>query len=139
MNWSDLEKVRGFLEAQQVQDGEVTCFSMGTSPLYLQLNLQPPTRHIFVRNALTVFVRQRSRIHGLLADSRQPFVVFDLFDMRRQPGELQDDNPETMALSAMWQPPSRWAEKVVFHSGRYVAFAVVAADMPARLGECFHL
>jgi hypothetical protein len=139
MNWSDMDEVRGFLAAEHVSDGELTCFSMRTSPLYLQLDLQPPTRHIFVQNALTVFVRQRDRIHGLLAESRQRFVVFDLFGMRSQAGEPEEDNPETRSLPTMWQPPSRWADKVVFRSGRYVVFAIDGPDMPAWLDECFHL
>jgi hypothetical protein len=139
MNWSDLDKVRGFLAAEGVQDGELTCFSMRTSPLYLQLDLQPPTRHIFVQNALTVFVRQRGNIHRLLADSRQRFVVFDLFGMRSPSGEREEDDPDTRPLPAMWQSPSRWADKVVFRAGRYVLFAIDGADMPAWLDECFHL
>jgi hypothetical protein len=139
MNWSDLDKVRGFLAAEHVQDGELTCFSMRTSPLYLQLDLQPPTRHIFVQNALTVFVRQRGHIHELLANSRQRFVVFDLFGMRSPIGEREEDDPDTRPLPAMWQPPSRWADKVVFRAGRYVVFAIDGPDMPAWLDECFHL
>jgi hypothetical protein len=139
MNWSDLEKVRGFLATENVQDGELTCFSMRTSPLYVQLDLKPSTRHVFVQNALTVFVRQRGQIHSILANSRQRFLVLDLFGMRTEAGAREEGDPETRPLPAMWQPPSRWADKVVFRAGRYVVFAIDGNDMPAWLDECFHL
>jgi hypothetical protein len=139
MNWSALEEVRSFLATQDVHDGELTCFSMRTTPLYLQLNLQPSTRHIFLQNALTVFVRHRSHIQANLADSRQRLVVFDLFGMRLQPGETEESDPETRPLPTMWQTPSRWADKVVFRSGRYVVFAIGATDMTDWLEECFQL
>jgi hypothetical protein len=103
------------------------------------MNLQPSTRHVFLQNALTVYARQRGRIHTLLADSRQRFVVFDLFGMRPRPGEPAEGDPETTPLPSLWQPPSRWADKIVFRAGRYIVFAVDASDMPDWLDECFHL
>jgi hypothetical protein len=138
-NWNDLDQVRAYLEQQNVQDGELTCYGMRTTPLYLQLNIQPSTPYYFLQNALTIGASQRGRIHASLTASRQRFVVCDLFGLRLHPGELMVDDPETMPLPAMWQPPSRWADHVVFRSGRYVVFAIAAADMPDWLDDSFHL
>jgi hypothetical protein len=138
-NWTDLDQVRDYLQRQDIQDGELTCYSMRTTPLYLQLNLQPSTPYYFLQNALTIGVSQRGRIHANLASSRQRFVVCDLFGLRRNPGEMMLDDPETMPLPAMWQPPYRWSDKVVFRAGRYVVFAIDAAEMPDWLDDSFHL
>jgi hypothetical protein len=92
-----------------------------------------------VQNALTVFILQRGRIHDELAASRQRYVVCDLFGLRLRPGEPAEGDPETMPMPPMWQPPSRWADKVVFRSGRYVVFAIDAADMAEWLEDSFQL
>jgi len=139
VNWSDLVLVRDFLKQQNIQDGELTCFSMRAVPLYDELNIEPSTPYFFLHNALAVFPKQRDRIHRDLAASRQRFVVCDLLGLRDQSGALEEGDPETRPLPAMWQPPSRWADRVVFRAGRYVVFAIDGNDMPAWLDECFHL
>jgi hypothetical protein len=139
MNWTCLAQVRRFLEERHIHDGQLTCFSMRTTPLYQQMDLRPSTPYYFPQNALTICSRQRGQIHADFAASRQRYVVCDLFAMRSTPGELEERDPETMPLPPIWQPPSRWADKVVFRSGRYVVFAIDAADMTEWLEDSFQL
>jgi hypothetical protein len=137
VNWSDLEQVREFLVRQNVRDGEVTCFSMRTVPLYDHLGLQPSTPYLFLHNCLALFPRQRDRIHADLAASRQRYVVCDLFGLRDKSGKLIEGDP--MPVPSIWQPASRWGDKIVFRAGRYVVFAIDGMDMPDWLDESFHL
>jgi hypothetical protein len=139
MNWTKLEEVREFLVQNEVRDGELTCFSMRTTPLYFQMGFRPSTRHVFLHNCLVIVASERSAIHADLAASRQRFVVCDLFGIRSDSGELGNANPETRPLPAAWQPPSRWADRVVFRAGRYVVFAVAAAEMTDWLNDSFHV
>jgi hypothetical protein len=121
-NWAELEGVRVFLQERGVQDGELTCYSMRTLPLYLELGVRPSTRYFLLENVLTIFGEQRGRIVADLAASGQRYFVCDLkttsWRSGHGPGEVRF--PENAIL---------------YQSGRYAVFALDGRSMPAWLEE----
>jgi hypothetical protein len=142
VSWTDLRRVRDYLHEQGVGDGEVTCFSMPTTPLYLGLGLRPSTRYFFLQNAVTLFRQRRERIKGELADSRQRFVVCDLLwyamDVTDEDVRAADEG-KGLNLPARWHTPCPWAERIVFRSGRYVVLELPAGEMSGWLEAVFGL
>ncbi|MBI1900729.1 MAG: hypothetical protein HYS13_06420 [Planctomycetia bacterium] len=135
VDWTDLEEMEKFLRRQEVAPGEVTCFSLPTVPIYLDLDLSPSTRYVFLQDHLVIYARHRPKIHAALAASPQRFVVCDLsrFGMERMRAFL-DGGPERV-------PPAAypWASRIVHRSGNYVVFAVAGREMPQWLAFHFDL
>jgi hypothetical protein len=141
-SWTDLRRVRDFLSGQGVRDGEVTCFSMPTTPLYLDLDVRPSTRYFFLQNDLTLFRERRGLIKGELAGSRQRFVVCDLlwYAMNVTEEDLRAaDAGKGLSLPPQWHTPCPWSERIVFRSGRYAVLALPAEEMPGWLESVFGL
>jgi hypothetical protein len=130
MNWTELDRVRLFLMSQGVGDGELTCLSMRTVPLYQDLGVRPSTRYLFLENVLLVFASQRPRVTADLAASRQRFLVCDVTTTRwRSPADAPRHDgarpsgvdPESVVF------PHRG---LLFRAGRYAVFSVSAEEMP---------
>ena len=128
VDWAELERVRHFLVAENVEDEEVTCFSMPTVELYRQMRLRPSTRYLFLQNGLTIFRNRRPEMRAALAASRQRFVVCDLQWFAMEPFRNE--------LDAKTSP---WTERVVFRSGRYVVLRLSGAEMSEWLESRFGL
>jgi hypothetical protein len=142
VSWTDLRRVRDYLSARGVRDGEVTCFSMPTTPLYLDLDVRPSTRYFFLQNCVTLFRQRRELIKGEVAGSRQRFVVCDLlwYAMNVTEEDLRAaDEGKALALPAPWHTPCPWSERIVFRSGRYVVLELPAEEMPGWLESVFGL
>jgi hypothetical protein len=142
VSWTDLRRVRDYLGEQGVRDGEVTCFSMPTTPLYLDLDVRPSTRYFFLQNCVTLFRQRRERIKGELAGSRQRFVVCDLlwYGMNVTEEDVRAaDEGKALNLPTCWHTPCPWSERIVFRSGRYVVLDLPAGDMPRWLEAVFGL
>lgn len=118
MSWTELGQVREYLALQGLRDGEVSCLSRRTIPLYEDLGLHPSTPYPFLESVLVVFASHREEVCASLARSRQRFVVCDVTTTR-------------------WRHPSKQGgeafprEGLVFRAGRYAVYSVPAADMPA--------
>jgi hypothetical protein len=110
-NWTELEQVRTYLAAQNLRDGELTCLTRRTIPLYQELGIHPSTPYPFLESVLVVFASHREQVFASLAASRQRFVVCDVD-------------------TARWRE-SFPREGLVFRAGRYAVYAIPAADMPA--------
>jgi hypothetical protein len=133
VNWTDLDRVAGFLRSQGVSDGEVTCFSVSTMSLYGDLGLRPSTRYVFLHNHLDIFASRRPAIHEALIHSRQRFLVCDL-------NAYKTDGLRDM-LNCEGGPPADypWADRVVFRAGSFVVFRLDGPETPAWLADPFGL
>jgi hypothetical protein len=135
MSWSDLEGVRAFLQSREVGDGELTCLSMRTVPLYQELGVRPSTRYLFLENVLIVFAGKRAQVTADLATSQQRFVVCDILTTRwRLPDELRSSGDSYRVqtdLETAWFPKNALAARC----GRYVVYDVRASDMPAWIRD----
>ncbi len=120
-----LADVENYLVSQKVQDGEVTCMSGCTHPLYLDLNLKPSTRFPQVEMTCLFFTKHQEEVLAELNASHQRFIVSDIVWTGLTPEEAAETNPaDPLALPrefpdkfALTYP---WNEPVVFRSGRYV-------------------
>jgi hypothetical protein len=122
--WRELEQVAGFLRQQGVEDGEVTCYTVRTLPLYLMLERKPSTRFYALESTLVIFRGHRAAIRAELAASRQKYVVCDLYWMQRTEAELT-------------RPAGK--ARTVLNTGRYLVLRLDAADTPAWLAASFGL
>ena len=77
-DWVELRRVRNYLAEQELDDGELTCFESRTIALYLDLDLEPSTRVLYLDLAVRVFGRHRDELRHELSSSRQRYVVSDL-------------------------------------------------------------
>jgi hypothetical protein len=133
VSWTDLERVAEFLREEDVQDGEVTCFSLSTVSLYGELDLRPSTRYLFLHDHLDIFASRRPVIHQALVDSRQKFLVVDL------------KRYKTEALRELFDreggpgPTYPYFDRVAFRSGQYVVFRIDGFEMPDWLADPFGL
>lgn len=74
-----LARVAVFLQELGLRDGELTCYSFGTIPLYLQLDLKPSTRFVYaIEEMITLNPLRQDIIRAELAASQQRYVVTDL-------------------------------------------------------------
>jgi hypothetical protein len=129
VNAAELADVEAFLVGQGARDGEVTCLSGATHPLYLDLNLTPSTHYSQVEMTCLFFVNHRENVLAELNANRQRFVVSDLVWAGLTPEEAEETNPDDpLALPsefpdkfAMMYP---WTEPVVYRSGRYLVHRV---------------
>jgi len=78
-DWVALARVAVFLQELGLRDGELTCYSFGTIPLYLQLDLKPSTRFVYaIEEMITLNPLRQDIIRAELAASQQRYVVTDL-------------------------------------------------------------
>ena len=134
VNWQALERSANYLRSRQVSDGEVSCFSIVTSPLYRELDVEAPTRFHYLQNDWRAFRRQRPSILADLAASRQRFVVVDLAWHGIEVNLEQLDEPSEPPLPPSWE---RWKSQIVYRAERYAVLEIPAAEMPAWMTECF--
>jgi hypothetical protein len=122
--WRELEQVAEFLRQQGVEDGEVTCYTVRTLPLYLMLDRKPSTRFYALESTLVIYRGQRDLIRAELAASRQKYIVCDLYWMQRTEAELT-------------RPAGK--ARTVLNTGRYLVLRLDAADTPPWLAVSFGL
>jgi hypothetical protein len=134
-DWQDLARVADFLRAHAVTDGEVACLSGCTHPLYLELNLEPPTRFHQVGATTIHFPSHAEEVRAELEASHSRYVVSDLVCLPlRDPPVLtyaqavEEVSGAPLALPPAF-PPDRLGtyplcEQLVFRAGRYVVHRV---------------
>jgi hypothetical protein len=117
-SWSDLDKVKGFLQEQEVKDGELSCMNMATISLYGDLGVKPATRFHFIQSIIQILRSQQSSIFQELTASNQRFMVCDLdgLGMEKLRAELAINAPQS--------------SRVAFRSGRYVVLRLTAKETP---------
>jgi hypothetical protein len=119
-DWVDLGRVADELRRLGVGDGELTCYSDLTHPLYLDLGVAPSTPYLHFGTAVGSFPGHRREIRERIARSRQRYVVSDLLAVGVSAGQLDGlpggqmpELPEAIRALFPWHLP------VVFRAGRY--------------------
>jgi hypothetical protein len=133
VKWSDLERVERFLRTQGVRDGQVTCFGMHTTHLYLDLDILPSTRFLFPSNLIELYPNHHHLLLDALAASSQRFIVTDLTELPADPRDLgtpDDLRATTNSLRANFGEFFPWSEPIVFRSGNYLVHRVT--ERPAK-------
>ncbi|MFL5339705.1 MAG: ArnT family glycosyltransferase [Gemmataceae bacterium] len=122
-NWSDLAGVADFLRNEHVSDSEVSCYHATTSPLYVELGIQPCSRIIWPDAALLFYPQRAEAIRAELAGHRPRFIVSDL--RRATHGDPGPSSPTADGWTLPDNFPPRWivrypwTEPIVFRSGCY--------------------
>src|SRR5262249_42271015 len=78
VDWVDLDRVASYLRGQGVADKDVLCFHDSPHPLYLEMNLEPPSRFFHFNLVLRVFPQHREAIRRELNAGPQKYIVSDL-------------------------------------------------------------
>jgi hypothetical protein len=128
-DWVALDRVAAFLKGQGLRDGELTCYSFGTNPLYLQLDLTPSTRFVSgVEEVIHHYPRHRGQVRAELAASPQRYLVTDVpfleadlqaagvLRARAAEGRLVLAPDFATALRTRYP----WSEPIVFRAGPYL-------------------
>jgi hypothetical protein len=128
-DWQDLARVADFLRAQGVRDRELACMSGCTHPLYLELNLEPPTRFPQIGATTIHFPGHAEEVRAELDASPVKYVVTDLgADFLIYEHAVEEVPGEPLALPPSFPPEFLgtypWCEQLVFRSGRYVVHRV---------------
>jgi len=129
-DWQDLARVEKFLRDQGAADGEVTCLSGFTYPLYLDLDLEPSSRFHGVEASIRIFPSHVGQVRAELGASRTRYVVSDLaYNCCLTEQEARETDPnDPLALPPMFleqfEGAYPWDGRIVFRAGKYVVHRV---------------
>jgi hypothetical protein len=128
-DWQDLTRVADFLRAEGDADSKLICLSGCTHPLYLDLDLEPPTRFPQIGATIIYFPTRADEIHKELESSRSRYVVTDLAaDVLTYEHALEDASGNPLALPPRFPPDLLrtypWCGTLVFRSGRYLVHRI---------------
>ena len=128
-SFSDMEKVAEFLRQQSVRQGELVCFNDSLVHLYPRMQLQPPTRFVYLNALLVYFSDRRQLLHEALARTPQRFVVVDAgFSglTREQALAVGAGGPSAPppALATNTKNTYPWSHPIVFRSGPYLVYRI---------------
>jgi hypothetical protein len=124
-----LADVEDYLRGQGASDGDVTCMSGCTHPLYLDMNLKPSSRFNQIEMTCFFFTKHREVVLAELNAGHARFVVSDLVWAGLTAEEARETDPDD-ALALPSKFPEKlalmypWREPIVFRSGRYVVHRV---------------
>lgn len=137
VGWQELEDVANFLTTHQVTEGQVNVMSDTALPLWELLNQKPPTRYYIFQNNYLAFRTYREQILETMSQNpEQMYLVCDLVSVKYDPKiGASYHNPDSWPLAYTWYGERRWADRVIFRSGRYVVLAVSAAEFPALIHD----
>ncbi len=127
VDWHDLHEVAKFINIHGRIDGWITCYSNGTQALYIETQIRPSTRFVFLDTFLACFVNHHDEIMKEVMNSKQHYVVTDLrtLGINRVRGEvarsLQSLDP-ILPDEVRGQFP--WSEPVAFRVGLYTVHEV---------------
>lgn len=131
-DWTALDQVAAFLKRQPVRDRELTCYSFGTTPLYLQLDLEPSTRFVSgIEDMITGAPHRKDMVRSELAASPQRYVVTDLQFLAsdlQAAGLVHEQTAEGANKQPILSPdfPEAitrrypWSEPIIFRAGPYL-------------------
>lgn len=125
--WQSLARVADYLRGRGVKDRELTCYSMHTMSLYLDLNVLPSTRHPFIGVLVWLYPHNHDMLRADLNGSPQRFVVSDLREIDVDYVPRDWGNPEpTLPTDLPYNPTTLfpWCESLVFRAGPYLVHEV---------------
>lgn len=125
--WTRLEKLATELSTLDLHDGELTCPTESTVPLYLALDLKPSTRFVMLQSIIGFFPTHWPDIRQELRASRQRYVVGDVRraglrgaqETAMQPGDPLALPPD---FPAEWKNVYPWSKSAVFRQGGYFVY-----------------
>ncbi|HEY7422903.1 MAG TPA: hypothetical protein VH682_01460 [Gemmataceae bacterium] len=128
-DWQDLARVADFLRDEGVADRELICLSGCTHPLYLELDLEPPTRFHQIGATIIHFPAHAEKVRAELEASRSRYVVTDLAaNILTYQHALEEAPGNPLALPPRFPPDLLrtypWCGTLVFRSGRYVVHRI---------------
>lgn len=129
-SFDDLEKVAEFLRQQGVKQGEMICFNDSLVHLYPRMQLQPPTRFVYL-DVLLIFFSDRSQLlYEALAKRPHRYVVVDTAASgltREESLSVGNDGPSAPppALATNTKNIYPWSHSIVFRSGPYVVYRII--------------
>jgi hypothetical protein len=138
VHWVHEERVAEFLQSANLKDRELTCCHKATQALYMDLDLQPSTRYVYLGVWISVFPSKREVIRADLALSPQRYAVSDLRGAGLIGHELFEEWPDRRLALPPSFPQSQqqlfpWNEPVVFRSGPYLVHRVSEPMGPISL------
>jgi hypothetical protein len=125
-SWVDLQRIAAELRRLGVRDRELTCYSLSTLSLYLDLGVEPATRFVMLTACLAFFPAHRDEIYAEVASSPQRYVVSDLQDLGFSPKQARLSVRLGPNLAKIYP----WSQPVVFRSGRYLIHRVNRPEGP---------
>src|SRR4051794_11309478 len=119
-----------FLKNQRLRNKELTCYSFGTSALYLRLGLIPSTRFTHIDGWVYQYPSRQNTIRAELAASPERYIVSDSSYLAAQVRiadliEEQKTGPAKGVLRLSPEVPASvraqypWSEPIVFRAGQY--------------------
>ena len=128
-NREDLARIASFLKRSGVSNCDVCCYNSDLVSLYETLDLQPPTRFVYLQELLVFFPERQREIGEALGRAPHRFVVTDLVSCglaRPQAEEIGPDGPlaPPPAYRRLPQNQFPWSEPVVYRAGTYLVHRV---------------
>ena len=104
-DWQHLDRVRIWLQSQNIKDGDLTCFNVHSVHLFRELDVQPATRYWAVGILQDLFPGRAQSITSRIRDSQTRFFVTEERESRY--------GREQIPVGFPWNHP------VAFQSGTY--------------------
>ena len=123
-HWVELQEVSNYLKDQGVGDRELTCYSLASLPLYLDLDVEPSTRFVMLGVWLQFFPAKRELMLEELAASPQRYLVAARTDPLPRIHSSDDSRPG-IAL-----------EGIAFRTEHFVVYRAHGAS--ERTTDCKH-
>lgn len=125
---ADLERVAEYLRRQDASGHDVCCYSSDLIGLYSELDLDPPTRFVYLQELLIYFPDRREEMLQALCESGHRFVVTDLVGCGMTCEQAEQVGP----TGPLGPPPGYpavsgvypWSCPVVYRSGTYLVHRV---------------
>jgi len=140
-DWEELERVAHFLQQEQAQDREVTCYSNDMVHLFLMLDLEPSTRFVYTQGYSEFYPSRKPLIDQALQESPQRFVLTNLMAAGLLASQAKEIGPEgesgyPPAFPERLKSEHPWNLPIAFRSGTLVVHhssrsAVKKPDSPS--------
>jgi hypothetical protein len=127
-DWVQLAAVADFLRGQDLHDGELLCYDPTSCPLYLMLDVSPPSRAVHFR-MIWLYPPGVPQLIDQLNAHPLRFAVTDLRYSRLPEAEFQSNTADASLRLPLSFPAEQgsyfpWSEPIVFRSGRYLVHRV---------------
>ena len=129
-DWPDLKRIQAFLEKRGVRDGEVTCYSVSTHPLYLEMGINAPTRYPYLDLLINYHPSQVNNISQTVYESSHRYLVADVWSAGVEFHPREFEKVESSSTYPRGFPGEKlkefpWNQPLLFRAGRYTVHWVL--------------